>query len=79
MGVEAAWRVGDWEMLAEFVQNAEEGKLVLDAQDQWEVKLGHLLCASQQRCSFQLDMASPFRFDQQLGSSFAYQMAMQIH
>ena len=60
LGVEAAWRVGNWELLAEFVQNAEEGNLVLDAQDEWEVKLGHLLCASQQRCSFQTWLPDKF-------------------
>ena len=50
LGVEAAWRIGNWNLLAELVQSAEEGNLALDAQDEWEVKLGRLLCASQQRC-----------------------------
>ena len=49
LGVEAAWRVGDWQLLDEYVQSAENGNDSLDAQSQWEVQLGHLLCASQQR------------------------------
>lgn len=49
LGVKAAWRVGDWTLLGEYVQGAEDSDPALDAQDEWEVKLGQLLCDSQQR------------------------------
>ena len=49
LGAEAAWRVGNLDLLAEYVQGAEDAGHVLDAQDEWEVKLGRLLCGRRVR------------------------------
>lgn len=42
-GAAAAWRLGQWELLAEYLARTHTSGHLLDAGEQWEVRLGELL------------------------------------
>lgn len=50
-GAAAAWRLGQWELLDSYLEQTRLPVPVLDAGDQWEVRLGELLSALHKRCA----------------------------
>ena len=51
-GAAAAWRLGQWELLDSYLEQTRLPVHVLDAGDQWEVRLGELLSALHRRRAF---------------------------
>ena len=48
-GAAAAWRLGQWELLDSYLEQTRLPVPVLDAGDQWEVRLGELFSALHRR------------------------------
>ena len=48
-GVAAAWRLGQWELLDEYLARTHTSGHLLDAGEQWEVRLGELLSGLHRR------------------------------
>lgn len=46
----AAWRLGRWQLLESYLQQTRPFMGMLDADDQWEVRLGELLSSFYHRC-----------------------------
>ena len=51
-GAAAAWRLGQWELLDSYLEQTRLPVHVLDAGDQWEVRMGELLSALHRRRAF---------------------------
>ena len=50
-GAAAAWRLGQWELLDSYLGQTHDMTHLLDAPDQWEVRLGELLSGLHRRCA----------------------------
>ena len=48
-GAAAAWRLGQWELLDEYLAQTHTSGHLLDAGEQWEVRLGELLSGLHRR------------------------------